>query len=423
MTSEHLKRKPIVLHIITGLGDGGAEAVLYNLIRSAINFEHKIISLLGPGKYGPMMEAEGFEVFYLRLQLSLPSPMKLLKLPYLVRQAQPDVVQCWMYHADLLGGYAAWHADVRAIVWGLHNTTLDVQSSKWTTRQLVLLNVRVSDWLPHRIITCSKKGGVTHREIGFPAEKMVLVHNGYNTAAFIPDDTARTSFRAEFNIGDDQLLLGCVARYAPQKDHHNILQAFTKVIKARPNAHLLLIGPGLTTENTEITAQISKKGLSDHVTLLGPRLDIPMVMNGLDLHVLGSAYGEAFPNVLSEAMSCGTPCVATNVGDSATILGETGCVVPARDSHALAAAILDVSQQLSDPAVQTACRAHILQNFTLKHMVAGYTQVWRDSIAEIEGGCLTPKRVKAKHFACHANIIYRRLCNHIKQVIDKIMRR
>ena len=153
MTSERLKRKPIVLHIITGLGGGGAEAVLYNLIRSAINFEHKIISLSGPGKYGPMMEAEGFEVFCLGLRSSLHSAMKLLKLPNLVRQAQPDVVQCWMYHADLLGGYAAWHANVRAIVWGLHHTTLDVQSTKWTTKQLVLFNARISSWLPHRIIT------------------------------------------------------------------------------------------------------------------------------------------------------------------------------------------------------------------------------------------------------------------------------
>ena len=423
MTSERLKRKPIVLHIITGLGGGGAEAVLYNLIRSAINFEHKIISLSGPGKYGPMMEAEGFEVFCLGLRSSLHSAMKLLKLPNLVRQAQPDVVQCWMYHADLLGGYAAWHANVRAIVWGLHHTTLDVQSTKWTTKQLVLFNARISSWLPHRIITCSKKGDVYHRGIGFPAEKMVVVHNGYNTATFIPDDTARTRFRSEFNISDDQLLLGCVARFNPQKDHCNILQAFAEVIKVRSNAHLLLIGPGLTAENTEITAQISKKGLSDHVTLVGPRLDIPMVMNGLDLHVLGSAYGEAFPNVLSEAMSCGTPCVATNVGDSATILGKTGCVVPARDSHALAAAILDLSHQLSHPALQTTCRAHILQNFTLEHMVAGYTQVWRESIAEIQGRCLTPKRVKAKHFACYANIIYWRSRNHIQQAINKIMRR
>ncbi len=381
MTSE----KPVVLHIITGLNDGGAEAVLYNLIRSADAFEHKLISLMGPGKYGPKMEAEGFEVSYLGLRPSLPSPLKLIKLTGMVRCAAPDVVQCWMYHADLLGGYAAWRAGVRAIVWGLHHTTLVSQGTKWTTRQLVKFNTRVSRWLPRRIISCSKKGDVVHRDIGYPDEKMVVVHNGYNTAAYTPNDAARTAIRAEFGIADHQLLLGCVARYNPQKDHRNLILGFAEVARAREDTHLLLIGPGLTSENTEVTGLIAEKGLGDRITLVGPRPDIPAVMNGLDLHVLGSAFGEAFPNVLSEAMSCGTPCVATDVGDSATIVGETGRIVQPRDPAALAGAILELASQLSDPAVEIACRDRILSNFTLAHMVQGYSRVWNDSMAEVAG--------------------------------------
>jgi glycosyltransferase involved in cell wall biosynthesis len=386
MISEHLPEpkttKPVAMHIITGLNDGGAEAVLYNLIRAERHFEHKVISLMGPGKYGPKMQAEGVDVSYLGLRPSLPSPLKLLHLTSIVRRAEPDVVQCWMYHADLLGGYAAWRAGVRAIVWGLHHTTLDNQGTKWTTRQLVRLNSRVSPWMPRRIITCSNKGDVVHRKIGYPAEKMVVVHNGYNTAAFQPDAAARAAIRAEFGVRDDQFLLGCVARFNPQKDHRNLIKGFAGVAQARPDAHLLLVGPGLTVDNAEVTALIAEMGLTNRITLVGPRTDIPAVMNGLDLHVLSSAFGEAFPNVLSEAMSCGTPCVATDVGDSATIVGETGRIVPPRDSQALTAAILELASGLSDPAMQVACRDRILGNFTLEHMVAGYTKVWCESISE-----------------------------------------
>jgi glycosyltransferase involved in cell wall biosynthesis len=382
MISEPSIRKPVVLHIITGLNDGGAEAVLFNLVRSTASFEHKVISLMGPGKYGPKMEAEGIEVSYLGLSSSLPSLLKLLRLTSKVRSAAPDVVQCWMYHADLLGGYASWRAGVRAIVWGLHHTTLDREGTKWATRKLVRVNAWASSWLPNRIISCSRNGNEVHREIGYPADKMVVVHNGYNTAAFQPDNEARAAIRAEFNISDDQILLGCVARFNPQKDHQNLILGFAEVTKTYPNARLLLIGPGLTVENNEITALIAQTGLKDLVTLVGPRADIPAIMNGLDLHVLGSAFGEAFPNVLSEAMSCGTPCVATDVGDSATIVGDTGRIVPPRDSMALANAILDMAYRLSDPVVQAACRDRILGNFTLEHMTGGYTRVWSDSIAE-----------------------------------------
>lgn len=382
MTSDTIDRKPVVLHIITGLNDGGAEAVLYNLICTASEFEHKVISLMGPGKYGPKLDAEGIEVSCLGLRPSLPSPLKLLKLIGMVRHIRPDVVQCWMYHADLLGGYAAWRAGVRAIVWGLHHTTLDAQSTKWTTRQLVRINTRVSSWLPRCIITCSKKGDTVHRDIGYPAEKMVVVHNGYDTATFHPDAQARAEIRAEFGIAKNQLLLGCVARYNPQKDHHNLILGFAQVVETRPDAHLLLIGPGLTAENTVITRMLADMGLSERVTLVGSRLDIPAVMNGLDLHVLASAFGEAFPNVLSEAMSCGTPCVATDVGDSATIVGETGAIVPPRSPKALATAILDIVPRLGDPIIAEACRTRIINNFTLQKMVTGYGAVWQKSITK-----------------------------------------
>jgi glycosyltransferase involved in cell wall biosynthesis len=374
--------RPIVLHIITCLDDGGAEAILYNLIRTASDFEHKVISLQGSGKYGSIMEKEGFDVSYLRLNPSLPSLFKLMHLIGMVRRAKPDVVQTWMYHADLLGGYAAWRAKVRAVIWGLHNTTVDKRHTKWTTRQLVRLNSHVSSWLPLRIITCSQKGEVVHCDMGYPVDKMEVVHNGYNTVTFQPDAQARSAIRNEFGIAENQFLFGCVARFHPQKDHRNLINGFALVAEKRPEAHLLLVGPGLTAENKEITGLIADKNLTDRITLVGPRPDIPKVMNGIDLHVLGSAFGEAFPNVLSEAMSCGTPCVATDVGDSATIVGETGAVVPPQNPSALASAILNLVPQLGDPAIAEACRARILNNFSLERMVDGYTNVWRKSIAE-----------------------------------------
>lgn len=373
-------KRPTVLHIITGLNDGGAEAVMFNLIKDATGFEHKVISLMGEGKYGPLIKRHGFEVSCLGLNPSLPSPLALIRLAGMVRRAQPDVVQTWMYHADLLGGLAAWLAGVRSIVWGIHHTTLSTKSIKRTTRWVVRLNAMLSQWLPTSIITCSTNGVTVHRNIGYPANKLVVVHNGYNTDSFKPDNAARAAIRAEFAVDEGCLLLGCVARFNPQKDHRNLILAFADVALARPDARLMLIGPGLTADNCEVTALLRELDLVNRVILVGARPDIPAVMNGLDLHVL-SSNSEAFPNVLSEAMSCGTPCVATDVGDSAVIVGGTGRVVAPSDPKALAEAILDIAPSVSEPEVRGGCRDRILQNFTLAHMTYGYERVWRHSMA------------------------------------------
>ena len=374
MTSEYPK---IVLHVITGLNDGGAEAVLFNLVLSDQQHIHKVISLMGPGKYGPLLESAGIGVSYVGLLPSLPSPIKLLRFFRLVRAANADVVQTWMYHADLLGGLAARGSGVKRIAWGVHHSNLDSRGTKWPTRQLVRVNAWLSGRLPCKIISCSNKGAEVHKSIGYPASKMVVVHNGYDTSAFLPDREQRAAIRAEFGIAEDQLLLGCVARYNPQKDHNNLIMAFQKVRAQRPDATLLLIGPGMTEDNRELLKLLEGTNTAGWIKLVGPRTDIPAVMNGLDLHVLSSAFGEAFPNVLSEAMSCGTPCVATDVGDSATIVGDTGRICSARDPDALAEAILELVTSLQDPSLANRCRERIIENFTLEHMIDGYTRVWQ----------------------------------------------
>lgn len=375
MTSEY---RETVLHVITGLNDGGAEAVLFNLVLNDQQHIHKVISLMGPGKYGALLEAAGTDVFYVGLSPSLPSPLKLLRLFRLVRAANADVVQTWMYHADLLGGLAARYAGVRRIVWGLHHTTLDSSGTKWSTRQLVRVNAWLSERLPSKIISCSKNGAEVHQSIGYPSSKLVVVHNGYDTSAFMPNREQRAAIRAEFGVEEDQLLLGCVARYNPQKDHRNLIMAFQRVRAHRPDATLLLVGPGMTEDNTEISNLLEGTDMACGVKLVGPRQDISAVMNGLDIHILSSAFGEAFPNVLSEAMSCGTPCVATDVGDSSTIIGDTGCICPARDPDALANAILELANCLQDPSLADLCRERIIENFTLEHMIDGYTRVWQN---------------------------------------------
>jgi len=283
-----------------------------------------------------------------------------------------------MYHANLLGGLAARLAGCRNIVWGIRHTTLIPGESPRSTIAVAQICAWISQIVPRRILCCAEQAIKVHAAQGYCAERMLFVPNGYDLAAFQPDERSGASVRSELGLGSGPLI-GFVARYDAQKDHDNLLQALDLLKAANLRPICLLVGTGLDQGNTALVEEIAHFGLSDQVRLLGRRGDIPRVMNALDLHVMSSAFGEAFPNVLAEAMACGTPCVSTDVGDAAAIVGDTGWIVPPRDPQALADAIALAlkAQGRSDWEKRKAsARNHIETRFSIAQMVENYRAVW-----------------------------------------------
>jgi len=368
-----------VLHIISGLADGGSQAVLYRLCRYDDPKRHHVISMGGYGKYGPMLEDLGTKVDFLDMPRGRATPRGLWRLFCLVRRSGADVVQTWMYHADLVGGVVARLAGKRRVFWGIRHTTLDVKSSSRSALIAARLSARLSSFVPSRIICCAEKSAEVHSAIGYDSKPMVVIPNGYDLDQFKPDATIRQTTREGLGIDDETPLLGFVARFDPQKDHANLIFALGILMRAGQSFHCLLVGSGLDTGNQTLVGQIEREGLSSHVSLLDRRDDIPAVMNALDLHVMSSAFGEAFPNVLAEAMACGTPCVSTDVGDAPEIVGETGMIVPVRNPDALAAAIAQMLAERDTPAWKLrseAARRRVSEKFSIERMVESYRNIW-----------------------------------------------
>lgn len=367
-----------ILHIITGLNNGGAEAVLYRLCAHDLADRHHVVSLMDGGKYGPMLEALGVPVTCLAMPRGRVTASGLWRLWHLLRSQRPDVVQTWMYHANLLGGLAAWLAGSRNIVWGIHHTDLDDDGASRSTRLVVRLGAWVSRWMPRRIICCAEKARGVHVAEGYDPRRINVVTNGYDLSVFRPDPGAGRSVRAELGIGD-QAVIGFVARHDPQKDHDNLLRALKVLHEKGLHPLCLLVGPNMDQGNQTLVSRIESLGLAAQVRLLGPRNDIPAVMNALDLHVMSSAFGEAFPNVLAEAMACGTPCVSTDVGDAAAIVGNTGWIVSPRHPEALAdaiAAALDLRGTADWAERKTAARERVANRFSIERMVDNYRSIW-----------------------------------------------
>jgi glycosyltransferase involved in cell wall biosynthesis len=369
-----------VLHVITDLSTGGAETALYRLCTAnppgAVR--HHVISLIGAEDFGPLLLAAGIGVDALHMPRGRLTMHGLRLLVRIMHRLRPDVVQTWMYHSDLLGGLAARALHV-PVVWGIRNLSLDPAVASPTTRLVARILARISNRVPAAIASCSQGAAALHRDLGYQADRLMVIPNGYDCAALAPDPVAGQRLRAEWNIGARSILLGMVARWHPHKDHGNLLSALAILVRAGVDFRCILVGLGMSDGNEGLRSLVAAHGLGGHLLLVGQRSDIAAVMNGLDLHVL-SSVSEAFPNVLAESMACGTPCVTTRVGDAALIVGSTGWVVPPQDPQALADAIQLALRERSGIAWEArrqGCRQRIIRNFSIARMASSYATLWR----------------------------------------------
>ena len=369
-----------VLHIITGLGDGGAEALLYRMCKFDKEHNHIVISIMDEQKYGLLLKEIGVVVYTLSFPKGKIKFSGFFKLYRLIKQIKPDVVQTWLDHADMIGGIVARLAGIKNIVWGVHHTALVKGESKLSTIFISKINVFLSYFIPKKIIYCAQESKKAQEKIGYKKAKGVVVLNGYDTKGFTQDDSLSEEVRNDLSINADSFLIGHVGRYDPQKDLSNLIDAFAFLNQKKLYFDAVIVGANLDNNNGDLVSKLNKNGLSKHVHLLGRRDDITAIMNGIDLFVL-SSKSEAFPNVLNEAMLCGTPCVTTDVGDAGKIVRDTGWVVRPKDSEALANAIIKASEEKeSNKSIwlqrKTACRKRVVENFSLEKMVKEYKKVW-----------------------------------------------
>lgn len=373
-----------VVHVITGLADGGAEAMLYRLVARDTANRHLVVSLMGMGKYGSMLQEAGVRVACLGMPQGKLTVGGIRTLWRLLHEEKPRVVQTWMYHADLIGGIVARLAGVKRVIWGVHNATLVPGRSRLSTRLIAKLNALLSRWVPSAIVCCAERARAAHLSLGYADWKMLVIPNGYDLSLFQFDAVARESMRAEWEADLHMPVIGMVARFDPEKDHVNLFDALEILKEKRIPFKAVLVGKGMDSRNLDVLDWLDRRGLKSTVILLGSRSDIPAVMSALDLHVLSSA-SEAFPNVVAEAMACCTPCVTTDVGDAAFIVGSTGWVAAAADARALAdsletAILIRARSSLEWAQLKHLARARIKDNFSIDVVSARYQAVWKGSL-------------------------------------------
>jgi glycosyltransferase involved in cell wall biosynthesis len=375
-----------VLHVITGLTTGGAEMMLYKLLSSANRARAtSVVSLCDRGTLGEPIEALGVPVHTLGMRRGIPGLRPLLRLRRLIRQEQPDLIQGWMYHANLASTLAAWRASQTVpVAWNIRYSLDDLSSDKRLTRWLIHFGGSLSS-TPATIVYNSRQSALQHERLGYAPGKTIVIPNGFDCERFKPNPASRRQIRQELGVAEDAWLIGHFARYHPMKDHASFLTA-AALLRQRAECDLFFVmaGQGVDRSNPELERMLDRLKLTDCCRLLGERRDIPDLMGALDISTSSASTGEAFPNVVGEAMACGAPCVVTDVGDSATIVGDTGRVVPPSDPESIAAAWLDLikSGKQKVAALGAAARRRIQHNYSLSLVAEQYEALYQRVIGE-----------------------------------------
>ena len=364
-----------VVHIITGLGDGGAEHTLFKICKYDIKNKHIVISLKGPGKYFSLLNKLGIKVYFLDFKFF--SIHKFFFLIKMLHNLKPDVVQTWLVHADFLGGIAARLVGIKNIIWNIRYSNFEIGKAKLMTILIIKILAILSFYIPQLIIINSKRAKKIFIIEGYCKEKLKFIPNGFDLSILKPKKFQNIMFKKK--IKKLLPLIGNVSRYDKKKDHLNLLNALSIIRSKGINFFCILVGSNIDKNNIRLTTEIKKLKLSNSVKLLGQKNNILQVMNGLDIFIQSSSYGEGFPNVVAEAMACGTPCVVTDVGDAAFIVGKTGWVAQPNNPVNLAKKIKKALNEKSSKNWNKRCnkaRLRIQENFNIKNMLKLYNEVW-----------------------------------------------
>ncbi len=365
-----------IVHFITSLHPDGAQRVLLRLLKESASqsFHSLVVSLSDVMPLEERFRATGAEVVTLGLNHAGNIPLSWKNARRIVRAFEPDLVQGWMYHGNLFASLAAGRRvpacwNIRTSVAEPSDTTLPTRVCRW-------MNGRLSG-AASCIIYCSEESRRQHRKAGFSGTTEEVLCNGFDTRLLKPSSGARDMLKSELGLGGDEILVGNVGRFHPAKDHKTLLEAAAEVVAANPSVHFVLAGQGLTKDNIEIAALAGGKTRALNVHLLGSRSDIERVLPGLSIYCSSSSV-EGFPNAIGEAMACGVPVVATDAGGSRELVGDCGAMVPPRDPHSLAQALLDFASKDGDVLKQMGANARrrIIENYSLGEMVKRYESLY-----------------------------------------------
>lgn len=369
--------------VINAIVLAGAERMLARVLTRLRpeEFDVQVFTIGLPGPFTEHLKQLGIpNRLYEFVRPKLPNPFHLLTLARDLRRFQPDVVQGWMYLGNLYGGVAAKlvRRDL-PVAWNIRHSTLDPRIDSRSMRWSAWLGGQLSEFVADRIVLCAEAARAAHLRVGYAPEKVEVIPNGFDLSELRPNADARLRVRAELGITDDTPLVGLIGRLHQHKDHQTFVRAARVVADHIPDAHFVGAGEEQTYTTADLWRWVEEVGLQDRFHWLGVRRDVPAIDASLDVLVCSSTT-EGFPNVVGEAMACGVPCVATDVGECSEVVGDTGRIAPKQDPQRLGEAITELLRmpRTERIALGETARRRVVERFDIDRIVDRYCRLWQE---------------------------------------------
>lgn len=372
-----------VIHMINDLLVAGAETMLVKVASelSKCNVVSTVVTLGGVSTVlRKRLAVQNIPIVEMPVKRPTMALTKLSGLRRIIKSA--DLIQGWMYHGNLFAIVAKTACRARCpVIWNIRHSLTDLSLESPLTRPVIRIGGRWSDRVA-AVINNSQLSIQQHVAVGYSAENMVHIPNGFDCDEYARDTKVKANLCAGLGVKPSNMLVGHVARYHKMKDHATMLRAAARVISHRPDVTFVMAGINVTDTNRELDQLIRSLGIQSQVRLLGYRDDVNQLCSAFDIQVLSSAWGEGFPNIIGEAMACETPCVATDVGDAKYVVGETGTIVPRENVDALAQGIIDlVDLPLGQRhLLGRQARQRIVTHFSIAAVTSKYEQLYRSAI-------------------------------------------
>lgn len=368
-----------VLHVLPGLGYGGTEFVVSRLAQAerALGVQNQVLYLKGQAPLAEDLRQGGVSCRRMNGMTTLSALLGFIFSGTRKKQSF-DIVHGWLYSGNLVAGLLSGGGRRVPAIWNLMQGNLGPEVNSPKIRAYMKIGARYSSRWPSKIVCNSVLAKRAHENIGYDSTRMMVIPNGIDTNTFRPDPAKRTQFREKYSLFNKTLVIGHLGRWDPHKDHRTLLSAFGLVAGREVNAHLFLAGPGVSAANSLLMEWVRQTGAADRIHLLGPVEDSPGFLAGLDLFCL-SSVGESSSYALAEAMACGIPAVATDVGDARDVVGDTGVVVPPAQPQAFSEGIQRLASLTAADRTRLGAQARerIVQNYSFKKMVDAYQSLYQ----------------------------------------------
>ncbi len=321
-----------------------------------------IFNLTAEGQFSSKIRDLGIPVHDLNL---FSKPWNIFKMIKILASEEVASLWGWMYHGNVIAFLLKTLIKPKAsLVWNIRHSLYSLQQEKKITRLVIYLN-KIFSISADRIIFNSELSLEQHRNYGFDANNLAYIPNGFDLK----------NFKHDLRTSQDTVTVGHVGRFHPMKNQKEMVKVFVELAKMQKNLKFLLVGKGMESQNSEITTLIPGD-MMNRFTFLGEQTDVYKYYYQMDIFVLFSSWGEAFPNVLVEALLAGNIAISTDIGDAASIVGEADFIVPIGDTNLLKEKLLRFSNWSVSERQQKnkLLKERLIQNFSIENVANQFSK-------------------------------------------------